>query len=151
MQRKRINHIKSLKIDICVVVEGEEAFRDFIAKFYTNLFFSSAGIREAELFSNVSCVVTARMNYFLKMAFSMADIMEALNSMGDLKAPSPDGKPSIFISIFGIWWGEIQDEILCVLNGGQIPVCWNGTIIVIIPKLHNPCRLKDYRPINLNL
>ena len=70
--------------------------------------------------------------------------------MGDLKAPGPDGMPTLFYKRFwALVGGKIQDEILCVLNGGQIPAGWNETVIVLIPKVHNPSKLKDLRPISL--
>jgi len=36
-----------------------------------------------------------------------------------------------------------------VLNGGDMPQGWNDTIIVLIPKVKSPERLKDLRPISL--
>ena len=70
--------------------------------------------------------------------------------MGDLKAPGPDGMPAVFYKCLWDLVGEkVQGEILHVLNGGQIPVGWNETIVVLIPKVHNPSSLKDLRPINL--
>ena len=36
-----------------------------------------------------------------------------------------------------------------MLNGGDMPQGWNDTIIVLIPKVKSPERLKDLRPISL--
>ena len=99
-ERKKVNHIKLLHDDVGGVVEGEAELRAFITNFYTNLFTSSAGTRKAELLASVPSVVTAEMNDFLKMTFSTDDIKEALNSMGDLKAPGPDGMPAVFYKRF---------------------------------------------------
>jgi hypothetical protein len=58
--------------------------------------------------------------------------------------------PAIFYKRF---WGTVGDtvvkEVLHVLQGGSIPEGWNETIVVLIPKIQNPDRLKDLRPISL--
>jgi hypothetical protein len=63
------------------------------------------------------------MNDFLGQAFSTSKILEALNSMGDIKAPGPDSMRVIFYERFWDLVGQkIQDEVLSVLNGGPIPI-----------------------------
>jgi hypothetical protein len=73
-----------------------------------------------------------------------------LDSIGDLKAPGPDGLPVIF---FKKNWGtvgdKVQEEVLGVLNGAEIPEGWNDTTVVLIPKVKDPQWLKDLRPISL--
>ena len=39
--------------------------------------------------------------------------------------------------------------MLGVLNGGEMPSGWNDTIIVLIPKVDKPEKLKELRPISL--
>jgi hypothetical protein len=43
----------------------------------------------------------------------------------------------------------VKKEVLAVLNGGHMPTKWNETIIVLIPKVKNPVKVKDLRPISL--
>ena len=90
------------------------------------------------------------MNKVLLEPFTGDEIWNALDSIGDLKAPGADGMPSIFYKKF---WSVIGDqvikEVLAVLNGGPIPEGWNDTIIVLIPKTNTPQMLKDLRPISL--
>ena len=58
--------------------------------------------------------------------------------------------PAVFYKRFWDLVGEkVQAEILVVLNGGQIPKGWNETVIVLMPKVRNPSRLKELRPISL--
>lgn len=131
-------------------MEGEEELRSFIADYYKSLFSSNTGTREEDLLVNVPRSVTVEMNDFLKKGFTTDEIKEALNSMGDLKAPGPDGMPAVFYKRFwDLVGGKVQEEILVVLNGGPIPASWNETILVLIPKTKNPERLKDLRPISL--
>jgi hypothetical protein len=44
---------------------------------------------------------------------------------------------------------RVQAEVLAVLNGGEMPQGWNETTIVLIPKVKNPERITEYRPISL--
>lgn len=74
----------------------------------------------------------------------------ALDSIGDMKAPGPDGMSSIFYKHFWEIMGErVTAEVLQVLNGGQFPEGWNDTTIVLIPKVPKPDKIKDLRPISL--
>lgn len=148
--RRRVNQIKKLHTDEGGVVEGEEELRELIASYYKSLFSSVAGTREAELLCKVFPVVTTKMNVYLSKPFTIEEIREALNSMGDLKAPGPDGMPAIFYKRFwGLVGPKVQEAVLGVLNGGPVPVGWNETIVVLISKVLNPSRMKDLRPISL--
>lgn len=40
-------------------------------------------------------------------------------------------------------------EVRALLNGGDMPAGWNETVVVLIPKVSNPKKLKDLRPISL--
>ena len=101
-------------------MEGERELQHFIANYYSSLFTSTGSNNEA-LLNDVPQRVTPEMNSHLSEAFCVGDIKEALNSMGDLKAPGPDGMPAIFYKRF---WGLIGEKVLGVLNGGICP--WAG-------------------------
>ena len=38
---------------------------------------------------------------------------------------------------------KLVEEVLAVLNGGEILKGWNDTMVVLIPKVKNPRRIKD--------
>ena len=90
------------------------------------------------------------MNLLLLKEFDTGEVKAALDSIGDLKAPGPDGMSSIFYKKFWEVVGtKVTEEVLAVLNGGPMPEGWNDTTIVLIPKVSRPDKIKDLRPISL--
>ena len=70
--------------------------------------------------------------------------------MFPLKAPSPDGMPPFFYQHFWSTSGAVVTKIvLDFLNHGIIPPNFNDTHIILIPKIKDPRRVIDYRPISL--
>lgn len=130
-------------------MEGEEEKRAFIANYFSMLFRSNGGNTYVHLLNAVDTKVTMAMNTSLMKDFT-EEVKKALDSIGDLKAPRPDGMPSVFYKNFWeIVGGRVVQEVLGVLNGGPMPEGWNDTTIVLIPKVKNPSQVKDLRPISL--
>jgi hypothetical protein len=149
-ERKKTNRIKKLRREGGGVVESEEDLGAYISNFYKSLFLSSAGPTNDDLLRHIPQVVSDEMNVNLNRPYTGEEIKEALESIGDLKAPGPDGMPAVFFKKFWQVVGEkIQEEVLAFLNGGVMPEGWNETTIVLIPKTKNPERIIEYRPISL--
>jgi hypothetical protein len=131
-------------------VEKEEEMLVAVTNYFTKLFTSSAGIRVEELLAHVPARVTPEMNEKLLAEFTAAEIKVALDSIGDLKAPGPDGLPAIFSKKYWSLIGEqVTKEVLNFLNGDILPGSWNETCVTLIPKVKNPEKMKDLRPISL--
>jgi hypothetical protein len=56
------------------------------------------------------------------------------------------GCPLSFTRNSGNYWGT-KAEVLAVLNGDPFPESCNDIVIVLIPKVKNPEKLQDLRPI----
>lgn len=132
------------------MLEDEVAIKGEITNFYTNLFTASAGNRMNELLQQIPAKVTSEMNESLLKPFTAQEVKAGLDVIGDLKAPGADGMTSLFYKKF---WGTVGDdvtkEVLALLNGGGMPSHWNDTVVVLIPKIPNPEKMKDLRPISL--
>ena len=89
--RKRINKINKLVKDDGGVVEDTSGLKLLITDFYKSLFESHAGARFEELLNQVHQKVTTDMNNYLMGEYRDEEIKQALDSMGDLKAPGVDG------------------------------------------------------------
>jgi hypothetical protein len=62
------------------------------------------------------------MNENLIKEFTREEMKLALDSIGDLKAPGPDGMPTTFYKSYWDIVGEhVLKEVLGVLNGGPLP------------------------------
>lgn len=121
-----------------------------ITDYYKSLFQSHAGHRYEELLQKVPSRVNVDMNETLMKEYSDEEIKKALDDMGDLKAPGPDGMPSLFYKRFwDITRKDVVREVKALLNGGEMPKGWNETAVVLIPKVPHPERRKDLRPISL--
>ena len=75
---------------------------------------------------------------------------EILSIVGELKAPGPDAMLALFYrKYYHIVGEQITKKISTFLNGGEMPQGWNETAVVLIPKVIEPERIKDPRPISL--
>src|SRR3954471_3364785 len=78
------------------------------------------------------------------------EVKTALFQMFPTKAPGPDGFPAHFFQKYWHLCGEeVTKIVIRVLKGEDSPEEINRTFIVIIPKVHNPTLLSQFRPISL--
>jgi hypothetical protein len=132
------------------MVEGDESLKTLITNYFSSLFTPMAGIDIRHALSHIPARVTPQMNEILQAEFTREEVKCALDSMGDLKAPGADGMPAVFYKKgWALVGDQVVSEVLQVLHGGSIPEGWNDTIVVLVPKVQNPERLKDLRPISL--
>jgi len=134
-------------------VEDEREKMEFITNHFVQLFRAGEAGTEAQFQQVLGAVptrVSAAMNSKLVAEFTEEEIKQALDSIGDLKAPGPDGLPSVFYKNFRDVVGEkLTREVMHVLNGGHIREGWNETTIALIPKVEKPEKVTDLHPISL--
>lgn len=149
-ERKRRNRIKRIVMEDGRVLEEEGDMLGAVSNFYHDLFTSHAGYNMDELLRGVSPRVTDEMNAALLKEFTYDEIKQGLDGIGNLKAPGEDGMSALFYKSF---WSTIGDDVVrevkTFLEGGPMPATWNDTVVVLIPKVQNPEKLKDLRPISL--
>jgi hypothetical protein len=74
--------------------------KEMVKEYFNNLFTSEVHDVDQEVLRDVNCRVTADMNQLLLAPFSRDEVKKALFSIGDLKAPGPDGLHAIFFKRF---------------------------------------------------
>ena len=150
IERKRRSRIRRIVLDDGRVMEEDGDLLGVVTDFYRDLFTSHAGGDTDELLRCIDARVTPEMNDILLKEFSDEEIKQGLDSIGNLKAPGDDGMPAIFYKSF---WETIGDDVIRevrnFLRGGLMPDSWNDTVVVLIPKVQLPKKLKDLRPISL--
>lgn len=118
--RRKANRIKKLKKDDGTVVEEGEELNNYVCSFFQELFTSSAGDRVVELIDKVQPRVTTAMRADMDVEFTHEEVKAALDHIGDLKAPGPDGMPSVVYKKHWHFMGnKVVEEVLKVLNGGK--------------------------------
>ncbi|KAL5556024.1 hypothetical protein UlMin_038260 [Ulmus minor] len=94
--------------------------------------------------------VTPQQNEQMDQAFVAEDVKTAVFQMAPTKSPGADGMSAIFYQKF---WPIVGEEItaacLGFANGGPLLGSINETIITLLPKVKNPTRITEFRPISL--
>lgn len=140
--RRRRNRIGNLRKENGGWAVEEVEKKELITNYFLQLFSSSVAPSEQQLQQLLAAVVpsvTPEMNEILSAEFLPEEVKAALDAIGDLKAPGPDGMPAIFFKKYWDVVGEqVTQEVLNVLRGGAMPEGWNDTVISLIP---NDCRV----------
>ena len=149
-QRKRRSFIKGLRDENGTWQENEEVVSGMLIEFYANLFTSSTPGNLEQILEGIQPVVTEEMQINLAKPFVVEEVESAIKDMAPLNALGPDGMPPLFYQIYWTDVGmEISQVVLSCLNSRSILKSINHTFITLIPKVQNPERVSDYRPISL--
>jgi hypothetical protein len=148
--RRKKNYIKRLKNSSNIWVEGTDQLKPLVFDYFSELFTSEVQDTDPILLEKVQPRMTTEMNAMLVAPFTPEDVKKAAFSIGDFKAPGPDGIHAVFYKKFwDICGDEITTEVLQALNSGIIAEGWNDTTVVLIPKIDDPEFITQFRPISL--
>jgi hypothetical protein len=131
------------------VVEGEERLKEFITKYYKNLFgpSHSCGLTLNESLVEDIPKITSSDSETLLADFSEKEVREAIFQLKHNKVPGHDGFPAEFYRVF---WSLIKDDLMAMFrdfHAGDLPLfCLNSRIITLIPKEKAAKRIQQYRP-----
>ena len=146
-QRNTISRI--LDADNGWIEDGDQIGQKFVS-YFEELFTTSWPKVEQEMLDAIQPKVTERMNSTLTQDFHAMEVEKALKQMHPLTAPGPDGMPPLFYHHF---WPIVKSIVILAaldfLNHGVSPPKFHDIHIVLIPKVKNPEKVTDYRPISL--
>ena len=102
------------------MIDNVEQLKEHIANYFFSIFSSTTGQNNEEVLRVIQPRVTSQMNEILCSEYSEEEVKNALDSIGDLKAPGPDGMPAVFFKKFwSIVGDQVTKEVLHVLRGGR--------------------------------
>lgn len=107
--RRKRNWVRGLVDDHGIKHEDNDKMKEMVKEYFGNLFTSEVNHVDQSALSVVHCKVTTDMNHLLMAPFDREEVRKALFSIGDLKAPGPDGLHAIFSNGSGTcsgttWW-----------------------------------------------
>ncbi|XP_012835792.1 PREDICTED: uncharacterized protein LOC105956483 [Erythranthe guttata] len=150
--RKRTNWVYKIKDDLGVWQESKANIEQVIANYFSSIFQSN--LPDESVIESVAQHIDPRISHaahqLLSLPFTADEVTRAISQMSPSNAPGPDGFPVLF---FTKYWSVLGSNVLnCVLdflNHKKLPSKMNFTFIVLIPKVKNPEKISEYRPISL--
>ncbi|GMI64491.1 hypothetical protein HRI_000118400 [Hibiscus trionum] len=147
---RRKNRISCLRNDDNENITSDRGIQDVAYKFFKSLFTSQGCDDPKQILDGIIPSITQEMNVVLMEKFTKDDVLEAVRSMGPLKAAGDDGLGVIFYQRF---WHILGDEVatFCIsaAEGNEDLAAINRTHIVLIPKVNDPTHMSQFRPISL--
>jgi hypothetical protein len=122
---------------------------DSACDYFANISFDSAyNVHKVMEFSKFPQHVHAG-QYLTAADISSANVERFLRSQKST-SPGTDGLPSWFFNSCSVELADIVCHIInCSLTSGIIPSQWSNALVTLIPKVHNPLQLGDFRPISV--
>ena len=94
--RKKRNQIRRMLGDDGIWREDNESMKSLISEYFQHLFSSEVNVPSLNILNKVKRCVTDYMNESLLAHYTEEEVKKALFSIGDLKAPGPDGFLPLF-------------------------------------------------------
>ncbi|XP_012842431.1 PREDICTED: uncharacterized protein LOC105962665 [Erythranthe guttata] len=150
--RKRNNWVHRIKNDLGEWTDNKAEIEQVIANYFSSIFqstYPTEGVIES-VTQHIDRRLSNAASQSLSLPFTADEVTRAISQMSPTKSPGPDGFPVLF---FTKYWNCLGSNVLnCVLNflnNKKLPTKLNYTFIVLIPKVKNPEKITEYRPISL--
>ena len=142
--------ITGLKDDNGTWIEDDAGMGKVVEGYFEQIFTSSNLSGFDHILSGIQSIGEVDLIEQLEGDFQACEVKEGLNQMAPLTAPGPDGMSPIFYkSLWNIIGEDVSTVALRALNSGIVPDSINTTFITLIPKIKNPRKVSDFRPISL--
>lgn len=152
IQPKR-NNIDALKIGNGVWLRERDDIGAHMVDFFQRLYTSEMPSGRAdftELSVLIRPVISEEENDQLCGLPSTEEIKAALDQIGALKAPGPDGMSATF---YHFYWSTVKEELVSMVQNffqsGYLLKQLNHSFLVLLPKTEHPSRVEEYRPTSL--
>ncbi|VFQ80608.1 unnamed protein product [Cuscuta campestris] len=144
--------ITNIKDDMGLSHVDEDKIGESAVHHFTSLFSENKTSDPTNILSLIPTNITEEDNLFMRKLPDLEEIKGAVWSLNEDAAGGPDGFNGRF---FRGCWDFIQHDLLQACQeffiGVKVPPTYGSTIITLIPKVDNPIKWKDYRPISLSV
>ncbi len=148
--RQRRNSIVGLRDSDGEWKMDPDQVQTLLISYFQNIFISSNPSSIDTVLQCIPTMITDSMNEALSRPYTATEVETALRQMAPLTAPGPDGLPPVFYQNHWHLIGEdVVRGVLSSLNSGKLVRSINHTNITLIPKVKNPEKVSEYRPISL--
>ena len=131
--------------------ESKESVAATAISYFKNIYTTTNLTRINEVVNLILAKVSKEMNDSLVQNFTTEEVRVALQQMHPTRAPSPDGMSAIFYhKYWNIVGCDVTSMVLNVLNLDNPMNELNKTNITFVPKVKQPTRMKESRPISLS-
>ncbi|KAL6190194.1 hypothetical protein ACLB2K_036592 [Fragaria x ananassa] len=151
--RRKMNHIAKLQDREGNWTTNEDEITNILVQDFKKRFHQAAPPNANSICDFISVLeptINQTDNELLLQQVTDEEIYDAVHSIGALKAPGPDGLHAIF---FQKCWDEVKNTLIPMVktcfNNGNLIRHLNHTNIALIPKIENPSKVNDFRPISL--
>lgn len=148
--RRAINKFSVIEDNNGIANYEEEKILTVISAYFQDLFTSQGGDREAIVNEAIQPCISEETNASLITTPSPEEIQSACFSIHPDKAPGPDGFSACFFqSNWEIVAPQVILEIQAFFSSAILPKNINATHVRLIPKIHAPKKVSEYRPLAL--
>lgn len=121
-----------------------------VERYFQDIFTSSNPSGFGTILGGIQRTMVDDLNPKLGGDFLAIEVQQALCQMALLTTVGPDDMSLVFYKSFWHIVGEdVSVVVLWALNSGIVPDSLNTTFISLIPKIKNPKKALDFRPISL--
>ena len=132
-------------------IEPEEVIHEFVS-YYQNLL----GGNRRQILVDINYlrpwarhIITNEEASHLCLPFTPKDVKNAVFDISEDKAPGPNGYSSgFFKAAWPVVGTEVTRAVLNFFTTGKLLKQVNSTLLALIPKVHNPMTVGDFRPIS---
>lgn len=148
--RRKRSKIESLQIGDGVWTSEQETMKRLAYEFYKNLYIKDPAVLAASNWPKSFPPMSSASLTHLQRDPTDQEIKDAVFDMGAFKAPGPDGLPAHFLQLqWGLIGGPVCDMIKGMWRNPREIESINQTSIVLIPKVDQPSKMVEFRPISL--
>ncbi|CAN1327869.1 Transposon TX1 uncharacterized 149 kDa protein [Linum perenne] len=150
VQRRCRNNITKLKNEEGEWIDEPREVRNHVTSFFHSLFQAPKEVPDYSIMNGMPNIVSEDSNRKLCRRVEAWEVKRAVFQLGPYKSPGPDGfAGSFFQRHWELVKVDMVREVQDFFETAIFPEDWNLTHIALIPKVHNPELITQFRPISV--